>query len=152
MPGLGGSHFCVICINERGAIIVDEVLRFLKDNGTFYFATVDGNMPKVRPFAFVMAYEGKLWFCTNNQKNVYRQLKANPYCEISSAAPGGKWIRLRGRAVFNSTPAVKAEALKVAPHLSNRYAVDDGIFEVFYLEEAEATFNSMTGESKTIKL
>jgi len=131
---------------------VDEVLRFLKENGTFYLATVDGNMPKVRPFAFVMEHEGKLWFCTNNQKNVYRQLKANPYCEISSTAPDRKWIRLSGRAVFNSTQAVKAKALETAPLLAKRYSVNDGIFEVFCLEEAEATFNSMTGESKTIKL
>lgn len=130
---------------------MQEVLKFLTENPTFYIATVEGNKPRVRPFGFVMEYEGKLWFCTNNQKNVYKQLKTNPYFEICTASPDGRWIRLRGKAVFNSTPAAKAKALKVMPSLKKMYSVDDGIFEVFYVEDGEATFCSLTGESKTIK-
>lgn len=37
-------------------------------------------------------------------------------------------------------------------YLANRYSVDDSIFEVFYVEEGEAIIDSMTGESRTIKL
>jgi uncharacterized pyridoxamine 5'-phosphate oxidase family protein len=131
---------------------MDEVLKFLTDNHTFYLATVDGNLPKVRPFGFVMKFEGKLYFCTNNQKNVYKQLKANPYFEVSTTAPDGKWIRLKGKAVFNSTPAVKTKALELSPNLGKMYSVADSIFELFYIEDGEATFCSMKGESKTIKL
>jgi uncharacterized pyridoxamine 5'-phosphate oxidase family protein len=40
---------------------MNEVLKFLNDNHTFYLATVDGNLPKVRPFGFVMEFEGKLY-------------------------------------------------------------------------------------------
>lgn len=129
-----------------------EVLKFLTDNEVFYFATVEGDKPRVRPFGFVMEYEGKLWFCTSNQKNVYKQLQANPYFEITTASPDGKWIRLRGKAVFNSTPAAKAKALEVSPELTNIYSVDDDIFEVFYVEDGEATFCSLSGESRTVKL
>jgi uncharacterized pyridoxamine 5'-phosphate oxidase family protein len=57
---------------------MNEVLQFLEDNPVFYIATVDGDTPKVRPFGFVMEYDGKLCFCTSNQKNVYRQLKGCP--------------------------------------------------------------------------
>jgi len=131
---------------------MNEVLKFLTDNSTFYIATIDGDRPRVRPFGFVMEFEGKLYFCTNNQKNVYKQLKANPYFEVSTTSPDRRWIRLRGKAVFNSTPAVKAKALEVTPALKNLYSVEDSIFEVFYIEEGEATFCSMKGESKTIKL
>ena len=129
-----------------------EVLKFLTDNPTFYIATVEGDKPRVRPFGFVMEYESKLWFCTSNQKNVYKQLQANPYFEISTTSPDGKWIRLRGKAVFNSTPAAKAKALEVMPKLKEMYSVDDDIFEVFYIEEGEATFCSMTAEPRTVKL
>jgi len=131
---------------------MNEVLKFLTDNRIFYIATVDGDKPRVRPFGFVMEFEGKLWFCTNNQKNVYKQLKANPYFEVSTTSPDMKWIRLTGKAVFNSTPEAKAKALEVMPALAKMYSVDDSIFEVFYVEEGEATFCSLTGESKTIKL
>lgn len=130
-----------------------EVLKFLKDNDVFYLATVDGDKPKVRPFGFVMEHEGKLWFCTNNQKNVYRQLQVNPYLEICTTLPDNTWIRLRGKAVFKTTPAVKAKALELAPPLRRMYSVDDTIFELFYLEEGEATFCKLTGEPiKTVKL
>ena len=129
-----------------------EVLEFLSANAPFYIATIEGDMPRVRPFAFVMEYKGKLWFCTNNKKKVYRQLKANPYFEISTTSPENRWIRLTGKAVFDSSTEVKARALESSTRLAKMYAVDDPIFEVFYIEEGEAVFNSMTGESKTIKL
>jgi len=131
---------------------MNEVLKFLTDNPIFYIATVDGDKPRVRPFGFVMEFEGKLWFCTNNQKNVYKQLKANPYFEVSTTSPDRKWIRLMGKAVFNSTPEAKAKALEVMPALAKMYSVEDSIFEVFYVEDGEATFYSMTGEPETIKL
>ena len=131
---------------------MDEVLKFLKEYGPFYIATVDGDRPKVRPFGFVMKYDGKLWFCTNNRKNVYKQLKENPYFELSATSPDNKWIRLSGKAVFATTPEIKAKALEESPRLSKMYSVDDTIFELFYIEEGEATFSSMTGEARTIKI
>lgn len=130
---------------------MDEVLKFLKDNQTFYIATVDGNIPKVRPFGFVMNYEDKLYFGTNNQKDVYRQLKANPYFEVSTTSNTGEWLRLKGEAVFNTNKQSKQAALDAAPALGKMYRVDDSIFEVFYIENAEATFRNMKGESKTVK-
>ena len=129
-----------------------EVLQFLQENAPFYIATVDGDKPKVRPFGFVMEHEGKLWFCTSNQKDVYKQLQTNPCFELTTATPDRTWIRLKGKAVFKTTPAIKAKALELAPALKKTYSVDDTIFELFYVEESEAAFCSMSGESRTVKL
>lgn len=131
---------------------MNEILKFLTDNPIFYIATVDGNIPKVRPFGFVMDFEGKLYFGTNNQKPVYKQLKANPHFEVSTTSKTGEWLRLKGKAVFNTNRKTKQAALDAMPRLSQMYSVDDSIFEVFYIEEAEATFNEMKGSSRTIKL
>ena len=134
---------------------MQEDFQFLKDNAPFFVSTVDNGKPRVRPFGFVMEFEGKLWFSTNNKKRVYKQLAANPYLEISTASPAGEWVRLRGKAVFDAEDVarIKAKALEISPKLASMYKVDDPIFEMFYLEEGEATFNSMTtGESKTVKL
>lgn len=131
---------------------MNEVLKFLTDNTTFYLATVDGNIPKVRPFGFVMEFEGKLYFCTNNQKNVYKQLKANPHFEVSTTSPAGEWLRLKGEAVFNTSRQTKQAALDARPMLGRMYSVDDSIFELFYIKNAEATFSDMKGASRTIKL
>ncbi|MCR4436384.1 MAG: pyridoxamine 5'-phosphate oxidase family protein [Clostridiales bacterium] len=130
---------------------MNEVLKFLQDNHTFYIATVEGDKPKVRPFGFIMEYEGKLYFCTNNEKNVYKQLKANPNFEVSTTNANGEWIRLKGRAVFDNNPAAKAKVFEVAPALANLYkSPDNPIFEVFYLEDGEAAFYSMTSPSPRI--
>lgn len=131
---------------------MDEVLAFLKDNKVFYLATVDGNLPKVRPFGFVMKYDGKLYFGTSNEKDVYKQLKANPQMEISATSQTGEWLRLKGKAVFNTTKEIKEAALEALPMLKNRYSADDKLFELFYIAEAAATFSDMKGCSRTIKL
>jgi uncharacterized pyridoxamine 5'-phosphate oxidase family protein len=131
---------------------MDEVLKFLTDNRVFYVATVDGNMPKVRPFGFVMNYDGKLCFCTNNQKDVYKQLKANPNFEISSTSQDGTtWLRLRAKAVFNTSRETKKAALDTMPSLRKLYSEDDEIFEIFYADEAEATFADLSGNSRSVK-
>ncbi len=129
---------------------MNEVLNFLKSNVPFYIATVEGTTPKVRPFGFVMDYEGKLYFCTSNQKPVYKQLKANPRFEVSAATKTGEWLRLKGEAVFDTNKKTKQAALDAAPFLSNMYSADDSIFEVFYIKNAEAVFCNMKGESKTV--
>ncbi|WKV08492.1 pyridoxamine 5'-phosphate oxidase family protein [Thermoanaerobacterium sp. CMT5567-10] len=131
---------------------MEEVLQFLKDNPTFYIATVDGDTPKVRPFGFAMEYEGKLCFCTNNQKDVYKQLKANPKFEISVASKTGEWLRLKGKAVFITSRESKKAALDTMPSLRNLYNEEDSIFEIFYADEAEATFYCMNGPVKTVKI
>jgi uncharacterized pyridoxamine 5'-phosphate oxidase family protein len=136
---------------KGGVTIMNEVLKFLADNPTFYLATVDGDNPKVRPFGFVMNYQDKLHFCTSNQKDVYKQLKANPHLEVSTASQTGEWLRLKGKAVFNTNKESKKAALDTAPFLSKMYSVDDSIFELFYIENAEATIQDMKGGSKTIK-
>lgn len=63
-----------------------------------------------------------------------------------------RWIRLSGKAVFCTTKDTKSKALDTMPILKNMYSVDDDIFEIFYIENAIATFCSMNGDSKTVNL
>lgn len=119
---------------------MDEILNFLTENPIFYIATVDGNLPKVRPFGFVMKLEGKLYFGTSNQKQVYKQLTVNPHFEISTTSKTGEWLRLKGKAVFHTNGMTKEAAFKAMPSLSKIYSADDSIFEVFYIEDGEANF------------
>ena len=132
---------------------MNEVLEFLTSNPTFYLATIDGDQPRVRPFGAVMKYEDKLYFGTNNTKPVSKQLLANPKVEISTTSPKGEWIRLTGNAVIDSRREAKAAMLEAVPMLKNMYSSDDDIFEVFYLTDAVAVFNSFSStEPKTVQL
>lgn len=131
---------------------MNEILAFLLENRIVYLATVDGNIPKVRPFGFVMEFEGKLYFSTSNQKSVYKQLKANPNFEVSIISKTGDWLRLQGKAVFNTTRKTRQAALDAVPAFSKMYSIDDAIFELFYIEDGEATFNDTKGSSRTVTL
>lgn len=81
-------------------IIMKKVAQFLQENPVQYLATVgrDGKA-KCRPFMFCFEQDGKLWFCTNNTKDVYQDMQANPYVEVSVSSPSYAWIRLHGKAV-----------------------------------------------------
>ena len=54
---------------------MNKVIEFLNANPVQYLATVgrDGKA-KCRPFMFAGEMDGKLWFCTNNQKDVYKDM------------------------------------------------------------------------------
>jgi len=132
---------------------MNEVLEFLTNNPTFYIATIDGDQARVRPFGAVVQYENKLYFGTNNAKPVFKQLIANPKIEISTTSPKGEWIRLSGTAVMDSRHETKEAMLNAVPSLKNMYTSDDDVFEVFYLTDAIAVFNSFgSAEPKTIQL
>jgi uncharacterized pyridoxamine 5'-phosphate oxidase family protein len=133
---------------------MNEVLEFLTNNSTFYLATIDkDNQARVRPFGAVMKFEDKLYFGTNNTKPVFKQLVANPKVEISTTSPKGEWIRLSGNAINDSRTEAKAAMLEAVPMLKNMYNVEDGVFEVFYLTDAVAVFNSFSDPTpKTVQL
>lgn len=125
---------------------MDEVLKFLSENPVQYLASIgrDGKA-KCRPFMFCFEQEGKLWFCTNNQKDVYKDIQANPYVEISVSSPAYAWIRLKGKAVFENNRRVK-EGCMNNPIVKGQYeSADNPIFEVFYLEGAHAVIADFSG-------
>lgn len=61
---------------------MNNIVKELKELEVFYVATIDENRPRVRPFSSVTEYEGKVYLCTNNTKNVWKQIEKNPYVEI----------------------------------------------------------------------
>ena len=65
-----------------------KVVEFLQENPVQYLATVgrDGKA-KCRPFMFAGEMDGKLWFCTNNTKDVFKDMQENPEIEIFGFQP-----------------------------------------------------------------
>ena len=126
---------------------MDTVKSFLKDCGAFFIATMDKDaQPRVRPFGALATFEGRLYLCTGNRKNVYRQLKSNPKVEISGVA-SGEWIRLEALAVEDMRREAKVAVLEQNPGLKKMYSADDDVFAVFYLKDAKASILSFTGRN-----
>ena len=126
---------------------MNEVIKFLKENPVQYFATVGkDNKAKVRPFQFMLEDGGKLWFCTNNQKDVYEEMQANPYVQVCVSTPKFEWIRLSGKAVFKNDMDIKEKVIEASPLVKNLYeSASNPIFEVFYLDEAKAVIADFSG-------
>ena len=123
-----------------------KVIAFLQENPVQYLATIgrDGKA-KCRPFMFAGEMDGKLWFCMNSTKDVYKDMQVNPYVELSVSSPSYAWIRLSGKAVFENNMAAK-EMCMANPIVKGQYGdASNPIFEVFYLAEARAVIADFSG-------
>ena len=124
---------------------MQSVIDFLKTNSTGFLATLEEGKPKVRPFQFMLEEGGRLYFCTNSTKEVYRQLVTEPHVEFSSASPEFAWVRLSGEAEFVNDLAIKSRVLESHDLVKMIYQnASNPIFEVFFLKNAKATLDDFT--------
>ena len=128
---------------------MEKVVQFLKDAGTYYLATVDGDQPRVRPFGTAHIFEGKLYIQTGKSKDVSKQLHTNPKAEIC-AFKDGKWLRVAGEIVADDRREAKVSMLEAYPSLQSMYSADDDNTEVLYFKNATATFSSFTDAPETV--
>lgn len=127
---------------------MEKVCQFLKEAGTYYLATLEGDQPRVRPFGTAHIFEGRLYIQTGKAKPVSRQLAANPKCEIC-AFHGGRWLRLSGELVEDDRVEAKKSMLDDYRNLRNMYDENDSNTQVLYLKNATATFSSFTSAPET---
>jgi len=125
---------------------MDKVVEFLTKNPVQYLATVgrDGKA-KCRPFMFSFEKEGKLWFNTGNQKDVYKDMQENPNIEICISSPEYAWLRVHGKAVFVDSKEIKEAALENPIVKGNYQTADNPTFEVFYLEDPHGIIADFSG-------
>ena len=129
---------------------MERVCKFLKDAGTYYLATVEGDQPRVRPFGTAHIFEGRLYIQTGKIKPVSRQLMANPKAEIC-AFHNGTWVRIAGELVEDDRVQARKSMLDAYPSLRKMYDENDGNTQVFYFKNATATFSSFTSAPETIE-
>ena len=128
---------------------MERVVQFLKDAGTYYLATVDGDQPRVRPFGTAHVFEGRLYLQTGKVKDVSKQIHANPKVEIC-AFLNGEWLRVAGELEEDPRREAKVSMLDAYPDLQKMYSADDDNTEVFFFKNATATFSSFTKAPETI--
>lgn len=129
-----------------------EIMNFLKESGVFFLATVDGNQPRVRPIGFVMEDEGRLVFCTSNDKEMCKQMASNQNVEICCIDKEMNTLRICGKASFCTTPEMQKKALDYMPVLDKMYSVGDGKFELYYLESPQAVCQTVQGDKHQLTL
>jgi uncharacterized pyridoxamine 5'-phosphate oxidase family protein len=120
---------------------VNAVTTFLIRSHVQYLATIGlDERPKVRPFQLMLEDTGRLYFCTSNQKPVFREIQRCPYVEFCASGENFSWLRLNGKVVFSEDLGLKAGVQEASPLVKSIYKTPDNPnFEVFYLDEAAAT-------------
>ena len=126
---------------------MNEVIEFLTANPVVCLATVDeNNKPRVRPFQFMFEHQNRLYFCTNNTKDVFRQLQANPCVELAVSTKEGAWLRISGNVVFTDDLKAKSYILDHNNLVKSIYKdVYNPTFEVFYIEHVNAVIADFSG-------
>ena len=125
----------------------------LKENPNGVLATQDGQGVKTRVFQFQFVEGEKVYFCTNSEKPVYSQLKANP--NVSFCVPGdfSPVLSLNGKAIFIDDVALKTRVLDENPLIKTIYnSPDNPIFKLFYIDVEEVETFGFSEGPKTYKL
>lgn len=118
-----------------------EIIKYLTSKPVFYIATASGNEPQLRLLSFVMFYNDKLYFCTNNISDLYNELKENPIVQVSSNLPHEDWVRISGTVQFDDSVEAREKAFETDPELMKMYKSHfNPLFELFYIESGEAVF------------
>ena len=131
----------------------------LKANPAGVLATVEGNKasdfsPRTRVFQYLFADGNKIYFCTNSEKPVYKQLMANPnvsFCTYpQNFAPV---LSVNGKAFFVEDLALKTKALDENPPIKGIYkTADNTVFKIFYIDVEEVETFSFEEGPKTYKV
>ncbi len=129
---------------------MERIEKFLKEAGTYFLATVDGDQPRVRPFGTVNSYDGKLYIQTGKSKDVSKQIHKNPKVEIC-ACKDGEWVRIACELVEDDRREARVAMLDAYPSLQAMYSPDDGNTEVFYMKDAVATFSSFVKAPEVVR-
>ncbi len=130
---------------------MEEVQAYLKECGTFFIATVDGDQPRVRAFGVSEIIDGRLYIMTGKVKDVYKQMAKNGKFEICALKKSGsEWMRLSGTLVNDETLSVKEEFLNRNEGLKSMYKADDDNMAVLYITNATARFCSFTEQERKV--
>jgi len=122
---------------------MQRIFDFLKQAGTYFVATADGDSPKVRPFGTVDIYKGKLGIQTGKKKEFFKQIEKNPKVELC-AVNGGEWIRVSGELYADDSIEACEHMLEGYPQLRAMYAAGDGNCVVLYFKSGKAIISSFT--------
>ncbi|MGI5888081.1 MAG: pyridoxamine 5'-phosphate oxidase family protein [Oscillospiraceae bacterium] len=120
---------------------IKKILDFVHKNPVLYFASVDRDSPRVRPFGSIIELEDKIYMGMGDFKESYRQVRANPNIEFCTCAGDGTFLRVRGKAVFDDRQEVWEAFLKNEPELAQLYTREIGNrMATFYISEGYAEF------------
>jgi len=133
---------------------IEELLQFIKTQKITYMASIEkteaGDKARVRPMSALTEIDGKLTWCTNNQKETFKEVISNSNIEFCMYE-AGRTVRVSGVCTPTKDESIKAKFLELQPGTAKFYGGQEDTFEVLVFETAEA-FISKGSEKETIKI
>jgi uncharacterized pyridoxamine 5'-phosphate oxidase family protein len=91
-----------------------------------------------------------MYIQTGKVKPTSKQLAASPKAEIC-AFTDGAWVRIACELIEDDRLEAKKSMLDAYPNLRGMYNENDGNTQVFYMQNATATFSAFGKESEVVK-
>lgn len=109
---------------------------FLKECGSFFILTINGDYPAGRPFGAVMEVGEDLYLSTNDMNQAHKQMREHEKIQIVAKKPDTRdWIRITGIAKECDNKELKQRMLEECPVLQQRFgAVGMEHFIMFKVE------------------
>lgn len=95
---------------------------FLKECGSFFVLSINGDYPAGRPFGAVMEVGNDLYLSTNDLNQAHDQIRKNEHIQIVAKKPDSReWIRITGLATECDDRGLKQRMLEECPVLQQRF-------------------------------
>ncbi|MDX9722504.1 MAG: pyridoxamine 5'-phosphate oxidase family protein [Myxococcota bacterium] len=98
-----------------------RVREIIKDAGYGLLASSIDGQPRLRPHAFVLLDDGRLWTSTWACSGKVRELELNPLVELCFVDSNKVQLRIEGRAVLSGGPDKKRELLELNPRVGRHF-------------------------------
>ena len=128
---------------------MDVIDEFLTKAQSFALATTCGDQPRMRVLGLKIKLDGKIYFAVGTFKDVYKQLQANPKCEIM-ASVGMDFLRWDGKAVFVDDPRLLPIVENMMPDLVKMYNQMGWKLGFFTLEGGTAEIVNVTNTKQKL--
>ena len=128
---------------------MEYIDNFLTEAKTFTLATTCRDQPRMRVLGLKIKLDGKIYFTVGTFKDVYKQLQANPKCEIL-ASVGPDFLRWDGKAVFVDDPRFMPIVENIMPQLVQMYEANGWKMGFFTLEGGTAEVVNVSGNKTKI--
>lgn len=123
-----------------------HITKHLDENRVGQFATVKDGQSILRPFHFLFVKDEMFYFITNNRKEVYKQLQANPTASFVSMSNDMQFVRIRGAVEFLNDLELKKEILQKEPMIAGVYkTADNPVMELFRIHTGAASLHTGHG-------
>ena len=101
---------------------MSQAYEFLKECGSFFVLSINGDFPAGRPFGAVMEVGEDLYLSTNDMNQAHKQMRENEHIQIVAKKPTSReWIRITGIATECDDKELKDKMLEECPVLQQRF-------------------------------